>query len=179
MATIKWGIDPAHSEIGFKVRHLMISNVKGFFSNYNEVIETSDDEDFTQAKIELTLDATSVSTGNDDRDKHILSADFLDVANYPEIKFVGTRSENVDNDGSYELFGNLTIRSVTKEVKLDIEFGGVMKDPWGNHKAGINVNAKFNRADFGLVWNAALETGGVLVSDEVRIACEIQLVRQS
>jgi len=179
MATIKWGIDPAHSEIGFKVRHLMISNVKGFFSNYNEVIETSDDEDFTQAKIELILDATSVSTGNDDRDKHILSADFLDVANYPEIKFVGTRSENVDNDGSYELFGNLTIRSVTKEVKLDIEFGGVMKDPWGNHKAGINVNAKFNRADFGLVWNAALETGGVLVSDEVRIACEIQLVRQS
>jgi polyisoprenoid-binding protein YceI len=179
MSKINWGMDPAHSEIGFKVRHLMISNVKGTFSKYKAQIETGADEDFTKAKIELILDATSVSTGNDDRDKHILSGDFLDVANYPEIKFIGKRSENVDNDGSYELYGDLTIRSVTKEIKLDIEFGGVMKDPWGNHKAGINVNAKFNRADFGLVWNAALETGGVLVSDEVRISCEIQLVRQS
>lgn len=179
MAVVKWGIDPAHSEMGFKIKHLMITNVKGYFDSFDGTIETEDDEDFSKAKIEINIKATSVATGNQDRDVHIRSADFFDVEKYPLITFVGTRSENVDHDGSYELYGNLTIKDVTKEIKLDIEFGGVMKDPWGNHKAGITANGKFNRGDFGLVWNAALETGGVMLSDEVRISCDVQLVRQS
>lgn len=179
MSTVKWGIDPVHSEVGFKVRHLMISNVKGSFTKFDGNIETESDEDFTKAKIEFTVDASSVTTGSADRDAHIKAADFFDVETFPEIKFVGTKAENVDNDGSYELYGDLTIKGITKQIMLDVEFGGVMKDPWGNHKAAITVNGKFNRGDYGLSWNAQLETGGVLVSDEVRISCEIQLVRQS
>jgi polyisoprenoid-binding protein YceI len=179
MAVVKWGIDPAHSEMGFKIKHLMITNIKGSFDLFDGNIETDEDEDFSKSKIEINIKTASVSTGNEQRDEHMRSADFFDVEKFPLITFVGKRSENVDHDGSYELYGDLTIKGITKEICLDIEFGGVMKDPWGNHKAGITANGKFNREDFGLVWNAALETGGVLVSDEVRISCDVQLVRQS
>lgn len=177
MATKKWVVDPAHTEIHFKVKHLMITNVTGSFNDFKISTET-EGEDFTKAKIEFTAEVNSISTGNPDRDKHLKSADFFDAANHPQIKFVATKYEAVDNDGSYELYGDLTIRGVTKNIKLDVEFGGIIKDPWNNTKAGFAINGKINRKDFGLVWNSLTETGGVVVSDEVKIACEVQLIEQ-
>jgi len=175
---IKWGIDPAHSEISFKVKHLMITNVKGIFKEYGASIYTSG-EDFMTSEIDFFMDPASIFTGDDKRDDHLRSVDFFDVENYKQITFIGDTYEKVDNDGSYTLYGNLTIKGITKQIKLDVEFGGVMKDPWGNEKAGFSINGKINRKDWGLNWNAALETGGVLVSDDVRISCELELAKQS
>ncbi|MEP6647832.1 MAG: YceI family protein [Saprospiraceae bacterium] len=174
----KWNIDPVHSEIGFKVRHLMITNVKGYFKEYEASIYTTGD-DFMSSEIDFWMSSASVDTGSPDRDKHIKSADFLDVENYPQINFSGNTYEQVDGDGSYELYGDLTIKGVTKRIKLDVEFGGVMRDPWGNVKAGITVNGKINRKDWNLNWNAALETGGVLVSEDVTVSCDIQLIKSA
>ncbi|MGB4849849.1 MAG: YceI family protein, partial [Saprospiraceae bacterium] len=174
----KWNIDPIHSEIGFKVRHLMITNVKGFFKEYEASIYTTGD-DFMTSEVDFWMNSASIDTGSPDRDKHIKSHDFLDVENFKQINFMGNTYEQVDNDGSYELYGDLTIKGVTKRIKLDVEFGGVMRDPWGNVKAGITINGKINRKDWNLNWNAALETGGVLVSDEVTISCDIQLVKSA
>lgn len=178
MTTVKWGVDPVHSEVGFKVRHLMITNVKGAFKKYSADIETGADEDLTKSKIEFTVDAASVDTGNEQRDTHIKGADFFNVEKNPEIKFVKTRSEKVD-ETTYHVFGNLTMRGVTKEVRLNVELTGIMKDPWGNHKAGVIVNGKINRKDWGLVWNTPLEAGGMMLGDDVHIICELQLVKQS
>ena len=177
MATRKWVIDPTHSEVQFKVKHLMITTVTGSFDKFQASIET-DNEDFSKAKISFSAETASVLTGNADRDNHLKSPDFFDAEKFPQIIFTATRYESVDNDGSYELYGDLTIHGVTKNVRLDVEFGGVAKDPWGNVKAGFTINGKINRKDFGLVWNAPTEAGGVLVSEEVRIACEIQLIEQ-
>jgi polyisoprenoid-binding protein YceI len=177
MATRKWVIDPTHSEVQFKVKHLMITTVTGSFDKFEASIET-DNEDFSKAKISFSADTASVLTGNADRDTHLKSADFFDVEKFPKITFVATKYESVDNDGSYELFGDLTIHGVTKKVELGVEFGGVVKDPWGNTKAGFTISGKINRKDFGLVWNAPTEAGGLLVSEEVKIACEIQLIEQ-
>ncbi len=177
MATRKWVIDPTHSEVQFKVKHLMITTVTGSFDKFEASIET-DNEDFSKAKISFSAETASVLTGNVDRDNHLKSPDFFDVEKYPKLTFVATKYESVDNDGSYELYGDLTIHGVTKSVRLEVEFGGVAKDPWGNVKAGFTINGKINRKDFGLVWNAPTEAGGVLVSEEVRIACEIQLIEQ-
>jgi polyisoprenoid-binding protein YceI len=174
----KWGIDPTHSEIAFKVKHLMISNVKGVFKEFDASIYTTG-EDFMTSEIDFWLNPATIDTGVPDRDTHLKSADFFDVENFKQISFAGNTCEAVDNDGSYTLNGDLTIKGITKQIKLDVEFGGVMKDPWGNEKAGFTLNGKINRKDWGLVWNAALETGGVLVSDEVRISCEVELVKQS
>ncbi len=174
----KWNIDPIHSEIGFKVRHLMITNVKGFFKEYEASIYTTGD-DFMTSEVDFWMNSASVDTGSPDRDKHIKSPDFLDVENFKQINFIGNTYEQVDNDGSYELYGDLTIKGITKRIKLDVEFGGVMRDPWGTVKAGITINGKINRKDWNLNWNAALETGGVLVSDEVTISCDIQLVKSA
>jgi polyisoprenoid-binding protein YceI len=174
----KWGIDPTHSEIAFKVKHLMISNVKGVFKEFDASIYTTG-EDFMTSEIDFWLNPATIDTGVPDRDAHLKSADFFDVENFKQISFVGNTYEAVDNDGSYTLYGDLTIKGITKQIKLDVEFGGVMKDPWGNEKAGFTLNGKINRKDWGLVWNATLETGGVLVSDEVRISCEVELVKQS
>jgi polyisoprenoid-binding protein YceI len=174
----KWGIDPAHSEIAFKVKHLMITNVKGVFREFDASIYTTN-EDFMTAEIDFWLNPASVNTGDEKRDAHLKSPDFFDVENHKQITFTGNTYEKVDNDGSYELYGDLTVKGITKRIKLDVEFGGVMKDPWGNEKAGFTLNGKINRKDWGLNWNAALEAGGVLVSDEVRISCEVQLVKQS
>lgn len=171
---IKWTIDPAHSEVGFKVKHLMVTNIKGHFAEYDASIYTTG-EDFMTSEIDFWINAASITTGSPDRDAHLRSADFLDVENYPQINFVGNSYESVDNDGSYTLFGDLTIKGITKRIKLDVEFGGVVKDPWGNEKAAITINGKVNRKEWGLNWNAALEAGGVLVSDEVYINCEFQL----
>ena len=175
----KWSIDPAHSEIGFKVRHLMITNVKGVFKEFDASIYTTN-EDFTTAEVDFWLNPGSVDTGDASRDAHLKGADFFNVENHKQIHFTSDFAvDTVDNDGSYEVWGDLTIKGIKKQVKLSIEFGGVMKDPWGNHKAGMTVNAKINRTDWGLNWNAALEAGSVLVSEEIRISCDIQLVRQS
>ena len=173
----KWGIDPVHSEIGFKVKHLMITSVKGVFKEFDASIYTTGD-DFMTAEVDFWLNPASVDTHDEKRDAHLRSPDFFDVENYKQITFIGNTYEKVDND-SYELYGDLTIKGITKRIKLDVEFGGVMKDPWGNEKAGFSVNGKINRKDWGLNWNAALEAGGLLVSDEIRISCEVQLVKQS
>ncbi|WP_418604568.1 YceI family protein [Hwangdonia sp.] len=174
MKTTKWAIDPAHSEITFKVKHLMISNVKGEFRTFQADI---DGEDFTKSTISAYIDASSISTNNNDRDTHIKSPDFFEVEKYPEITFVSTSLKKVD-DNAFELIGNLTIKGVTKEIKLDTEFGGFMKDPYGNEKAGFSINGKLNRKDFGLNWNAALEAGGVMVGNEIKINAEVQFVKQ-
>ncbi len=175
MATTKWAIDPTHSEVGFKVKHMMFTNVSGKFEQFNGTIETEGD-DFTTAKIDFTADIDSINTTNTDRDNHLKSPDFFDSAQFPQLTFKADSMER--NGDDYKVTGDLTIHGVTKKVTLDAEHGGIGKDPWGNEKAGFSVNGKFNRKDFGLTWNAALETGGVLVSDEVRVNVELQLVKQ-
>jgi len=171
-----WAIDPTHTEIGFKVKHMMFTNVSGKIGTYTATIET-DNDDFSNAAIDFTAEAASITTGNADRDAHLLSADFFDAAQFSTLHFAATSLKKIDGT-DFELTGNLTIHGVTKAVTLAAEFGGLMKDPWGNIKAGFNISGKINRKDFGLTWNAALETGGVLVSDEVRIIAEVQLIKQ-
>jgi polyisoprenoid-binding protein YceI len=177
MKKIKWSIDPAHTEIGFKVKHLMITNVKGTFKEFDGSIYTTE-ENFMTSEIDFWINPASIDTGDAKRDEHLKSSDFFDVENHKQITFVGNTYEKVDNN-SYELYGDLTIKGITKQVKLDVEFGGVMKDPWGNEKAGFSINGKINRKDWGLEWNAALETGGVLVSDDIKISCEVQLLKSN
>ncbi|MBC7536725.1 MAG: polyisoprenoid-binding protein [Ferruginibacter sp.] len=172
----KWVIDLAHSEIGFKIKHLMISNVKGQFKQFEASIYTTGD-DFMTAEIDCSINVSSVDTNSADRDKHLKGADFFDVEHHPQISFVSNTVENVDKDGSYALWGDLTIKGISKKIKLNVEFGGVVKDPWGNEKAGFTINGKVNRKDWGLIWNAALEKGGLLVGEDVNISCEIQLMR--
>lgn len=155
---------------------MMITNVSGSFGKFDVKTET-DENDFSTANIDFTADLNSISTGNSDRDTHLKSGDFFDVANYPQLKFVSTKLEKKD-DENFVLHGNLTIRDVTKPVKLNVELGGVGKDPWGNEKAGFTITGKINRTDFNLNWNATLETGGVLVSEEVRLQAEVQLIKQ-
>jgi polyisoprenoid-binding protein YceI len=178
MEKIKWGIDPAHSEIGFKVKHLMIANVRGSFKEFDASIYTTG-EDFTTAEIDFWLNTASIDTRDKKRDEHLRSADFFDVEHFKEINFTGNTIEDVDKDGSFNLWGDLTIKGIKKRIKLELEFEGIMKDPWGNEKAVININGKINRKDWELNWNSTLETGGVLVSEEVWIKCEIQLAKQS
>jgi len=176
MSTTKWSIDPTHSEIGFKVKHMMFTNVSGSFQKFDATIETEGDN-FETAKIDFTGDIDSITTGNTDRDTHLLSADFFDAAQYPKISFESTSFKKID-EGDYELTGNLTLHGATKPVTLSTEFGGLMKDPWGNTKAGFSITGKINRKDWGLNWNSALETGGVLVSDEVKLNIELQFIKQ-
>ena len=171
-----WAIDPSHSELLFKVKHLMITNVKGEFRNFNASVE-SIGNDFSKARVTATVDADSIYTNNTDRDTHLRSGDFFDVETHKEITFEGTAFNKLDEE-NYQLKGNLTIKGVTKEISLDVEYGGLAKDPWGNEKAGFSISGKISRKDWGLNWNAALEAGGVMVSDEVRINGEVQFVKQ-
>jgi polyisoprenoid-binding protein YceI len=173
----KWALDPSHSEIAFKVKHMMIANVKGLFKEF-EINVTSNGVDFSDAQIDFQMKAASIETGDANRDGHLKSADFFDVENFPLITFKSSSLKNIE-DENYELVGDLTIRGVAKTVKLDVEFGGVLNDPWGNTKAGFTLNGKISRKEFGLVWNAALESGGVLVGDDVKIACEVELAKQA
>lgn len=173
--TTKWNLDPTHSEIGFKVKHMMITNVSGSFGKFN-VTATTRGTDFTTGKVEFTADVDSISTGNADRDNHLKSADFFDTANHPQIRFVSTSFEKKSEE-SYLLKGDLTVRGVTQPVAFNVEFGGIGKDPWGNQKAGFTLEGKINRTNFGLNWNAALEAGGVLVSEDVRLFADLQLVK--
>ena len=175
--TTKWALDPAHSELTFKVKHLMITNVKGEFRNFTAAVETAG-TDFSRARLSATIDAASIFTNNTDRDNHLRSADFFDAETHKEITFTGTAFTKLD-DENYQLKGLLHMNGVEKEIALDVEFGGLMKDPWGNEKAGFTFSGKINRKDWGLNWNAALEAGGVMVSEEVRIHGEIQLIRQA
>jgi len=170
-----WNLDPAHSELIFKVKHLMITNVKGEFRLFSSQI-ISEGSDFSKAKISLKIDAASIFTNQEDRDNHLRSADFFETEKYPELVFEGTSFSKLD-DENYKLKGNLTMKGVTREITLDVEFGGLMKDPWGNEKAGFSVTGKLNRKEWGLNWNAALEAGGVMVSDEVKIQAEVQYVK--
>ena len=165
----KWNLDPAHSEITFKVRHMMISNVKGEFKNFSIDLESADDE-FKNVKANATIDTASISTNNTDRDNHLKSADFFNTEAHPQITF---ETDSLNE----EVTGNLTINGVTKPVKLDVDFGGINVDPWGQTKAGFSFEGKIKRSDFGLNWNAALEAGGVMVSDEVKIAGELQFIK--
>jgi polyisoprenoid-binding protein YceI len=171
-----WTLDPVHSEVSFKVKHMMITNVTGVLTDYSVELDTKDDE-FTRAEVKFVGNLKSLSTGNEQRDEHLRSGDFFDVENNPEVVFKSTSYTRSGDD--IKLEGDLTIKGMTQHIKLDVEFAGVQKDPWGNTKAGFTVTGKLNRKDFGLNWNAALETGGVLVGDEVRINCEIQLVKQT
>ena len=175
MATTKWAIDPTHSEIGFKVKHMMFTNVSGKFDQYDGNFETQGD-DFTNAAISFSADINSIDTRNTDRDNHLKSADFFDAENHPKLNFTGKSFTKI-NDNNYELTGDLSIRGVAKEVKLPVEFSGLMQDPWGNTKVGLNIEGKINRKDWGLNWNSALETGGVLVGEEVKLIIDLQLVK--
>lgn len=176
LAKTTWVIDPTHSEIAFKVKHLMISNVKGSFSEFSGQLVT-DDNDFSTAEISFQINPATINTGVADRDGHLKSADFFDVANFKEITFTSGKLSKTGDD-EFELTGNLTIKGVSNSVKLNVEFGGLMTDPWGNEKAGFTITGKLNRKDFGLTWNAALEAGGVLVGEEIKINIDVELLKQ-
>jgi polyisoprenoid-binding protein YceI len=154
----------------------MITNLKGSFKEFDASIYTTG-SDFATAEIDCWINVASIDTGNPDRDAHLKSADFFDVESFPQISFKADTYEKVDGDGSFELWGELVIKGISKKIKLDVEFGGVVKDPWGNEKAGFTINGKIKRKDWGLNYNAALETGGVLISEDVTISCEVQLKR--
>jgi len=173
----KWSVDPSHTEIAFKVKHLMISNVKGVFREFNASV-VSKDSDFESAEIHFLMNPSSIDTGDKKRDEHLKSADFFDVENHHEISFVSNSFKRSGEDALYKLEGILKIKGVSNKIKLNVEFGGIMKDPYGNEKAGFTITGKINRKDWGLNWNAALELGGVMVSDEVIINCDVELIKK-
>lgn len=177
LTKVKWVIDPSHSEIAFKIKHLMITNVRGVFREFDASIYTTG-EDFMTSEVDFFMNPASVDTGDAKRDEHIKSKDFFDVEKYKQISFVGDTIEKGGDEKKYVLYGNLTVKGISKQIKLNVEFTGVMKDPWGNEKAGFSITGKINRKDWGLNWNSLLETGGVMLGDEVNIMCEVQLVKQ-
>ncbi|MBJ6723405.1 YceI family protein [Geomesophilobacter sediminis] len=172
-----YNIDPDHSNIGFKVRHLMVSNVKGVFGKVQGAVFI-DEKDLTRSNVNVTIDASSVDTGVVKRDTHLRSPDFLDVAKYPTITFASRKVVRVGKE-RLNVLGDLTIHGVTKPVVLDVEgVSGESKDPWGNLRRGATASTKISRKDFGLVWNKSLETGGVVVGDEVFITLEVEMIKQ-
>ena len=171
----KWSIDQAHTEIAFRVRHLMIAHVRGTFKKFDASIYTTG-KDFTTAEVDIWIDPSSISSGDAKRDAHLKSADFFDVDKYKQITFTSTTIGKPDSNGNHELWGELTIKGITKNLKLNVQFNGLSKDPWGNEKAGFTVTGKINRGDWGLTWNASLETGGLLVSEDVSIMCDLELL---
>ena len=175
---INWKIDPTHSEVTFKVKHLMITTVTGYFKSYDLVVETKSEDDFTTAtRIEFTADINSIDTNNEQRDTHLKSADFFDAANHGQLRFVGTKYE--ESGDSAKLHGDLTIRGITKPITVNVDFAGIVVDPYGQTKAGFTVTGKISRKEFGLTWSAVTEAGQVVVSDEIRLQSEIQLVKQA
>ncbi|WP_026905930.1 YceI family protein [Paucisalibacillus globulus] len=172
-----WNIDKSHSALDFTVKHMMISKVRGSFSDFDAKIE-ADPNDLTDAKIEFSVDVNSINTRNEDRDNHLRSNDFFDIANHPKMTFIATDIKKKSDD-EYTVTGAFTLRGVTKPVTFDMTVEGVAKDPWGNEVAGFSGSTKLNRKDFGLVWNAALETGGVLVGEEVKINIELEAHKQA
>ncbi len=173
----KWAIDAMHSEVHFKVKHLVISTVTGAFKNFSGSASFEGDT-LENAQIEFALDTNSIDTNQEQRDGHLKSADFFDVANYPEIKFTATSLKKVGGD-HYKLSGNLTIKGITKAVEVDAEYGGTAKDGYGNTKMGFEVSGTIHRKEFGLGWNAATEAGGLVVGEDVKLIANIQLLKQA
>ena len=167
MSTTKWVVDPLHSEIGFKIKHLMITNVSGKFDGFEAEVRT-EGEDFATAQIEARIKTASINTNNLQRDEHLRNSDFFEVESHPEILFISTKIEKIDNN-NFVLFGDLTLKGITKPVKLDIEYSGATKDPWGNQKAGFVVTGKINRNDFGIT------TMPGIVGDEIQIVLDVEL----
>ena len=171
----KWSLDQAHSEIAFKVKHLMIAHVKGTFKTFDASIYTTG-KDFKTAVIDLWIDPASINTGDEKRDEHLKGVDFFDVQNHKQITFTSSTIGEIDSTGNRELWGELTMHGVTKNIKLNVHFGGIVKDPWGNEKTGFSVDGKVKRSDFGLTWNTTIEMGGLMVGDEIAISCEVELI---
>ncbi|MEO9070953.1 MAG: YceI family protein [Ginsengibacter sp.] len=176
MSLTKWSLDPTHSEVTFKIKHLMISTVTGHFKKFSLEGETETSDFNTANKIEFTADVDSIDTNNEQRDAHLKSADFFNIEKNPQIHFTGKKYEIDGDEGT--LSGDLTIAGITKSITLNLEFGGIVVDPYGQTKAGFTVTGKINRKDFGITYNSALEAGGVLLGDEIKINAEIQLVKQ-
>jgi polyisoprenoid-binding protein YceI len=175
-ASSVWAIDPAHSEVGFAVKHLMFATVKGVFRNFSGKIVLNE-ENLAASSVEADIDVGSIDTRQEQRDGHLRSPDFFDAENFPSMTFRSTRIERI-NGGEYRVIGELTIRGTTREVVLDVEETGRGGDPWGGQRIGYSATTKINREDFGLTWNQVLETGGVAVSREVKIAVDVEVVKQ-
>lgn len=176
MATTKWVLDPTHSEVHFKVRHLMVSNVTGQFRTFNATVETEGD-DLSTAKVHFTAEVDSISTNNEQRDAHLKTGDFFEAEKHPQIIFDGTKLEKTGAD-EYTVHGTLTMRGVSNPVSFKVEHGGVMQDPWGNTRTGFSVNGKVHRKDYGVSFGLASETGGVMLSDEVTISANAEFVKE-
>lgn len=176
MSKTNWSIDPAHSEIGFKVKHLMFTNVYGRFETFEGSAESDENGENIQ-NITFTADVSSVNTGNSDRDNHLRGEDFFNVEKYPKMYF---KSVELQHKGGnlFDLVGDLTLTNTTKRITLSVENNGTMVDPWGNTKMGFSVIGKINRNDWGLTWNSALEAGGILVGEDVNFSIELQLIKQ-
>lgn len=170
-----WAIDPSHSEVHFKIKHLMISTVTGTIGSFEGTAETIDN-DFGNAQISFSADSNSISTGDANRDGHLNSADFFESEAHPKITFTSTKMEK-NGEGTYTMHGDLNIKGISKNIALNVEFAGIATDPWGNKKAGFTITGLVNRKDWGLNWNAALEAGGFLLADDVKILCEVQLAQ--
>jgi polyisoprenoid-binding protein YceI len=173
-----WQLDPSHLELGFAVRHLMISTVKGRFGAATGTV-TTDGDDFATAEVEVAIDAASLDTRESARDTHLRSADFFDVERFPAITFKSRTVTPQTGRGRYTVVGDLTIRGVSREISLDVTTEGFVRDPWGNEKAGFSAVGHLNRTDYGLTWNAALETGGVLVGEEVKLHLDVELTKKN
>jgi polyisoprenoid-binding protein YceI len=173
----KWVIDPMHSEVQFKVKHLVISTVSGFFKSFEGELIT-DGDDFENAEIDFSLDINSIDTNQSQRDEHLKSAEFFDAEKYPKISFKSTSLTKTDDD-EYELAGNLTIKDVTKPVKLNAEFGGSAADFYGNTKAGFEISGKINRKDFGLTWDGVTEAGSIVVGEDIKLLINVQFAKQA
>ena len=177
MENTTWALDPTHSELHFKIKHLMISTVSGQFNTFKGTVETNGD-DFTTAKVHFQADINSISTNNVQRDEHLKAGDFFGADVHPQLEFEGDKMEKVNND-EYKLYGTLTIKGVSKKLALDVEFGGITKDPWGNTRTGFSVSGKINRQDYGISFGAVSETGGLLLGDDVKIQANVQFVKQA
>ena len=176
MATTKWVLDPTHSEVQFKVKHLVISTVSGFFKSFEGSL-TTDSEDFENAQVEFSLDVNSIDTNQEQRDGHLKSAEFFDSEKYPKISF---KSTSLTKDGDdYKLNGDLTIKDVTKPVSLDVEYGGSAGDFYGNTKAGFEVTGKINRKEFGLTWDGITEAGAIVVGEDIKLHASVQFAKQA
>ncbi|WP_339877296.1 YceI family protein [uncultured Algoriphagus sp.] len=175
MSTTKWIIDPTHSEVSFKVKHLVISTVTGYFKDFEGTAE-SDSDDFDGAAVSFSASIDSINTNQSDRDNHLKSADFFDAENHPKLTFEG---KIVNEGGDYKLVGDLTVRGNTKPLTLDVEFGGIAGDPYGQTKAGFEIEGKISRKEYGLTWSPVTEAGSVVVSDQVRLILSVQLVKQA
>ena len=178
MATTKWILDPTHSDLGFKIKHLMISNVSGSFKNFEVVVETEDENDFSTAKVNLKADMSSITTNNEQRDAHLQGSDFFSVDKHPEMEFNSTEVEMVD-DENFKLHGELTLRGITHPVTLNVEYSKVTRDPWGGERAGFVVTSKINRSKWGVNFNSVMETGGLGLGEEVKIYSDLQVVKQA